>query len=247
MNCEDIRELSPLWHTNELEGPRHDEFASHLAACPECAAEIACQQATDEALRVAVAAESTSFSASVRNVEERVVRQITAQRFPRWFVPGAIAAAALVAAAILLPNLHHAIPVNPRIFADAARDHTVEVLQQAPRHWRTDAVEIAELEKSQGVPDADVKAIEATGYRLARAKVCRLNGAPYMHLVYAQGNREFSVYLRARGDQSVAEADSATDNLHLASFTRGRLQAVIVSDASKDDCEKFTRVAEGAL
>ena len=49
------------------------------------------------------------------------------------------------------------------------------------------AADIAVIEKAQGISDSDVKALETTGYQLQRAKICRLGGTPYMHLVYAKG------------------------------------------------------------
>jgi anti-sigma factor RsiW len=245
MNCGEIRELSPLWNSGELEdGPRR-AFDAHVAACPECAAELRLQKAEDAGLREALASEGASEAITARELEQRVRRRIARERSRRRLLPWVTAAATL--AAILLLTLRHSAPANPAVFADAARDHTTEIVQKAPRHWRTEPAELAALEKSQGISDADVKAVEATGYRLERAKICRLAGEPYMHLVYAKGGREFSVYLRAKDGRTAAEAVSAAGNLQLASFTRGRIQAVIVTDAPRGDCVRFTRDAEAAL
>jgi anti-sigma factor RsiW len=246
MNCGDIKELSPLWHSGELEPSRHRAFDAHLAECPDCATEIRDQWTRDERLRESMAAEAAQNSLEARDLERRVMDRIARERLRRWVVSG-VAAAAAVAAAVFLLTAPLRAPANPAVFADAARDHTVEVIQQTPRHWRTDPAEIAALEVAQGISDSDVKALETTGYRLERAKICRLSGTPYMHLVYAKGGREFSVYMRVRGDQPVPEAASSTGNLQLSSFARGRVQAVIVTDAPRGECERFTRDAEAAL
>jgi anti-sigma factor RsiW len=242
MNCGDINELSPLWHSGELDPARQRAFDAHLAACPACAAEIRQQWANDERLRESIAAEP----ADTRQLEDGLVRRIARERTWRWAAPG-VAAAALVAAAILLLTTPFRAPANPAVFADAARDHTVEIVKQTPRHWRTSHAEIAALETAQGIQDSDVKALEATGYKLERAKVCRLGGTPYMHLVYAKAGREFSVFMRVRGQQEMPEAASSSGDLQLASFSRGRVQAVIVTDANRGECARFAREAEDAL
>jgi anti-sigma factor RsiW len=251
MNCADIENLSPLWHSGELDTTRQKEFDAHIAACPECAAEIREQWTGDARLREAMAAESVAET-SVRAVERRVMRRIARERVRRWLAPAisAAAAAALVGAVLFWAASRHAAPI-PAVFAptlaDAARDHTVEIINQAPRRWRSDPAEIAALETAQGISGSDVKALETTGYHLERAKVCRLGGTPYMHLVYAKAGREFSVFMKARGAQPVPETASTTGNLQLASFARGRVQAVIVTDAPRGECAKFTRDAEAAL
>jgi len=246
MNCGDIDKLSALWHSGELEGADQKAFDAHLAACPACAAEIREQWNNDTRLQEAMAEEP----ADTHGVEQRVMRQIARERMRRWLVRGLVpglAAAAAIAAAVLYLTSPRGTPVNPAILADAARDHTVEVVKQAPRRWRTAPADIAAIETSQGISDSDVKALETTGYKLERAKICRLGGTPYMHLVYGKNGREFSVYMRVRGAQSVRETASNSGDLQLAAFTRGRVQAVIVTDAPRGECARFTRDAEAAL
>ena len=246
MNCGDIEELSPLWHSGELEPSRRRAFDAHLAACPDCAAEIGGQWSNDALLRTVIAAEP----AHTAELESRVLRRIAKERRRGWLLP-AMAAAAAVLAVVGFLTLHRQEPVIPAIFApvlaDAARDHTVEVIAKSPRRWRTDAAEIAALEVAQGISGSDVKALDATGYKLERAKICRLGGTPYMHLVYAKAGREFSVYMRVRGDPPMPEAASTSGTLQVASFARGRVQAIVVTDAPRGDCARFAHDAEAAL
>lgn len=241
MNCGDIKELAPLWHSGELEIERRGEFEAHVADCAACEAELREQWKIDQHLRETIAAEP----ADTRAIEAQVKRCIARANIQRWAIPGLAAAAALIA--IVLWRAPKAQPANPAIFADAARDHTAELINHAPRRWRADPSELNTIEKSQGINDTDVKALEATGYSLQRARICRLGGAPWMHLVYARGGREFSVYMRVREDHAVPEAASSSGNLQLASFTHGRVQAVIVTDAPKGECAKFAKEAEHAL
>jgi anti-sigma factor RsiW len=245
MNCGEIEELSPLWHSGELDSEQRREFDAHVAGCAACAAELREQWTLDRRLREVIAAEP----ADTRAIEQQVRRRIARAKFQRWAIPGVAAAAALIAALLWrapqpMPN---PTPINPAIVADAVRDHTTELINHAPRRWRADPSEVSTIEKSQGIEDADVKALEATGYRLQRAKICRLGGAPWIHLVYARDGREFSVYMRVREDRSVPESASSSGKLQLASFTHGRVQAVIVTDAPKGECAKFAKEAEHAL
>lgn len=246
MNCEDINRLSALWHSGELDAAGQKDFDAHLAGCGACAAGIREQWNNDARLREALAGEP----ADTREVEQRVMRQIHRERVNRlvWrrIVPGVAVAAALVAAVLVL-NTQRGTPVNPAVLADAARDHTAEVIKQAPRRWRTDTADIAVIEKAQGISDSDVKALETTGYKLQRAKICRLGGTPYVHLVYAKGAREYSVYMRVRGDRKLRETASNSGDLQLGAFTGGRVQAVIVTDAPRGECAQFMRDAEAAL
>jgi len=242
MNCGDINELSPLWHSGELDASRQKSFDAHIAGCAECAAELREQWAGDARLRDAIAAEPADTS----EIQRHVMRSISRERVRHWLVPG-VAAAAAILATVLVLNRPKPAPVNPAIFADAARDHTVEVIKQSPRRWRTDPAEIATLETSQGIADSDVKALQATGYLLERAKPCRLGGTPYLHLVYIKNGREVSVFLKARGNQTTDDASSTSGNLQLAAFTRGKVQAVIVTDAPRGECVKFTHDAAAVL
>jgi anti-sigma factor RsiW len=247
MNCGNIHELSPLWHSGELEADRRKEFDAHVAGCPDCAAELRDQWANDARLREAMASDIEEQAVSATSVQNRVLRSIARERRMRLLVP-ALAAAAVLVVGISFWNSHRQIATQTApIFADAARDHTVEVIDQAPRRWRTNAADIAVLEASQGIADSDVRSLEATGYHLERAKVCRLGATPYMHLVYSRDGHEFSVYMKARGNQPLPDADSSSGKLELASFARGRVQAVIVTDAPHGECAKFAHEAESTL
>ena len=247
MNCEDIEKLSPLWHTGELEPARQTAFDTHVATCQDCADALRSQISVDSSLRDVVLAVDPHLQQSARRIETRVAAEIAGERSRRWLFPSIAAAAAAIAAVIFIAIPRPPAKVDARVLADASRDHTVEVIQNAPRHWRTDPSEIAAIVASQGVSAADVKALEATGYRLDRAKICRVAGLPYLHLVYAKAGREFSVYMRKKSDQPLPDALSVAGSLQVASFSRGRVQAVVVTEASVADCDRFTHTAEAAL
>ena len=243
MNCTDIDELSALWHSGELDASRQRAFDAHIAACPDCAARIRAEWHGDVRLREAIAAEP----ADTGQLEATVIRRIARERLRRrWILPAAVAAAAAIAAVWLSTALLRT-PASPAVFAQAARDHTTEIIDRSPRHWQTDPNAIAALATKQGLTGADVKALEATGYKLERAKVCRLSGAPYMHLVYVKDSREVSVFMRVRNAQDTPDAAGTSGTLQLASFTRGPVEAIVVTGAPKGECAQFARKAEAAL
>src|SRR5450631_3169741 len=100
MNCAEVNELSPLWHSGELEASSRRAFDAHVASCPECAAEIREQWTNDARLREAIAAEPADTSELERRVINQIA-QIARERFRKWLVPGMAAAAAVVGAVLL--------------------------------------------------------------------------------------------------------------------------------------------------
>jgi anti-sigma factor RsiW len=242
MNCSEIAELAPLWHSGELEIARRRDFDAHLAECPDCASEIHEQWNDDARLRETVATDPADST----RIEQRVMGTILRERRRRYLLAGFAAAAAVLTAVALFYPRPAASPA-PAVFADAARDHTSEIIRESPRRWQTDPSAIATLAAGQGLSGADVKALEATGYTLARAKVCKLSGTPYMHLVYVKDGHELSVYMRVRGDKAIPETDGTQGALQLASFARAGVQAIVVTDSPRAECAKFIRDAEAAL
>jgi hypothetical protein len=133
--------------------------------------------------------------------------------------------------------------------ADAARDHRVEVVEHQRRTWLTDAAVIEALAERRGLSAPGAEAIAPAGYRLERGKLCRLGGRVFLHLVYSNGAREFSFYLR---DSSPSETFPGTartiGNLnlgreHVAQVPSARFTALVVTDESQDaarDIARFT-------
>jgi hypothetical protein len=150
-----------------------------------------------------------------------------------------IAAAASVAVVLLGYSL-----VRPsRLYRDAARDHRLEVIEQQPRHWRTDPAAIVKLAARFQLPD--VATLAPAGYRLERAKMCGLEGRPALHLVYGNGTREFSVYFRTSSGGSEAIRTESVGQEQLAAFQNGRVQGVIATTASSADCVELAKFING--
>lgn len=264
MNCEEIARLAPLYISGELDASQATEFDAHLRACPSCMRELERQSRLDARLREVVLADETNAARVDHRVRELIAADAEGQpvthlpaRSRRWAaVALGVAAAAVVLAGIGYRTLVHQ-PVA-RVYADAAFDHGLEVTQHQPRRWLTDPSQIATLAEQQGIPRSAVVALSSGGYRLVRGKICFLDHRIFLHLVYTDGAREFSVYLRPRDEQplpvtarEISNGDplctSDLDGEHVASIETPQLTAVVVTDESSDAALNLARYASAVL
>lgn len=238
MNCSDILELAPLYHTGELEPARADEFSSHLRGCASCLRELEGQRSLDSLLRTAVIAEAVDCSRLEANVRRAIVHESR-----RWFVAVAgIAAVLMIALAVRTIDVVRATAM----FAAAARDHHLEIVEGRPRKWVTSHSELGALAQANGVPASAIEAIAPAGYHVEKGKICVLDGQFVLHLVYANGGANFSVFLRrARGSRSVRQQSRGAE--HVAGFEQHQLAALIVTTLPGDAARRFALSAAAAL
>jgi anti-sigma factor RsiW len=236
MNCKEIAELSPLYLSGELEGSQRAVIHGHLAECRNCTAEMARREAIDARLRESLNLDLPDATA----VQQRVRGRIRAERWRRWIVGTAAAAGVLVAVVL---GARAARP--ERLYADAALDHRLEVMEHQPRRWRTDPAEIEKLAARYPLPN--LAALAPAGYRLEHAKMCGIEGQPALHLVYTNGVREVSVFVRGSVGSATAMHAVRVGSEHMAGFQTDRLSAVVATDGSSEECLKFARVAAAVL
>jgi Putative zinc-finger len=261
MNCSDITEIAPLYISAELDARRASEFDAHLKTCPACMSELGAQARLDERFREALLADEVDVSRVNRRIRELIAAEsfrpaaaVSQPRSGRWVTAAAGVAAAflLVAAGYLLVPGHVA-----RVYADAARDHQLEVVQRQARPWIVDPAAIAALAVQQGIAGSVPLELDAS-YHLERAKVCRLDGHLYLHLVYSDGTREFSLFMRQRDGQHLTGAirgfangrflrSASAGNEHLLSFETSRLTVMVATDQPAGAAEHFAKAASAAL
>jgi anti-sigma factor RsiW len=261
MNCNDIIELAPLYVAGELDAKRAAEFDAHLRACPSCMRELEAQARLDARLREVLLADELDVSRVNRRVRELIAAESTAGLVPslqpksrRWVTAamGVAAALLLVAASYLVMPGHVA-----RVYADAATDHYLEVVEGQPRPWVTDPAKIAALAEQQGITSS-VPLTLASGYHLERAKVCRLDGRFFLHAVYSDGTREFSLFLRPRDGRLLPGAirgiadgrilhASSVGSEHVSSFDTSRLTAMVVTDQPADAALRFAKDVSASI
>lgn len=228
MNCAEIATLAPLYLSGELDATRTAAAGAHLKVCAACARDIEQQREMDARLHGALMADESDSGALVPRIRRRIA---AAEAKRRVLTVGLVAAGVLVAAALLLYRSFIAPPV-PRVFADAAQDHRREVVERQVKKWRSAAVEIESLARGQGLPLNTIPALASAGYRLDRARLCRLDESVFLHLVYTDGKREMSVFLQPRkGDPAPMRAeDLGTEQV--VSVQSGDLKAVCVAEES---------------
>jgi anti-sigma factor RsiW len=237
MNCDDVRNLAPLYLSGEMEGELRQGFSAHLAACPVCERELEQQAGIDARILEAVEGNMPDSS----RIEQLVRRQLFLRAFPwRRLTAAAAAAAAFVLGWFSLSSA-------PGWYAEAARDHQTEVVEKHPRHWRTDPAEIALLAASVGLSDAQAASLAPPGYRLEHAKICSLRGRRVLHLVFSRGTTEYSVYLvpHRRLGQGGKVRNSGQERV--AGFESRSLAGLVVTTGSAAECKELAELTAARL
>ncbi|HEV2488254.1 MAG TPA: zf-HC2 domain-containing protein [Candidatus Acidoferrales bacterium] len=267
MICSEVNALSHLYLSGELDATRSAEVAKHLATCAECSLQLQMHADLDSLLRQAILSEHISTAALDRRVRDHIAIGPNPQ--PNLSVPRraflAIAAAAIL---LLVTGIGYALFGNhpAPVYADAAADHHDEVIDQQPREWLMDRAAIVSLAEKHGVSSSAIAGLAPAGYHLGCARVCDLNGHPFLHLVFVADSastspdktREVSLFLCPRAAAALPQSSSTTENgqlfhtpaigpEHLACFETDRVTALVVTDQAGDAAMKFARFAAGIL
>jgi anti-sigma factor RsiW len=246
MNCAAVLNLAPLYLTGELEPERAGEVAAHIKGCPSCAWELGQQKALDAVLRETVLAEEIDSSRVESNVR-LVVREpggpvASPARAPASSWRWVFAVAGLAAVLLLAVFLMRARPV----YAAAAVDHRLEIVDLQPRQWSTDRASIAALAQRQGVSDSVIDRIAPAGYHLTQGKLCFLDGRVFLHLVYSGEAARLSVFLRPADRVEAVHAERHGAE-HVAGFQDQKLSALFVTEQSGDAAVRFARSAAAVI
>ncbi|MDQ1469843.1 MAG: hypothetical protein QOJ99_1323 [Bryobacterales bacterium] len=241
MNCSEVQEIAPRWLSGELEESLSAQVRVHLEECAECAHSLGEDASLDARIRKALLQEEPATA----RTEEIVLRRIASERHRRWLATGGVAAAMLVALIFGKPLVVRQEP--GKLFVDAARDHRLEVMEHQPRRWRSEPAEVGILAERFGLTGATTLALAPAGYRLVHAKTCRLEGRAALHLVYTDGAREISLYVRRGTDGwwPVASADFGVERM--ASAERAGYSAVVVTTGELDECRQIAERAVSVL
>jgi anti-sigma factor RsiW len=238
MNCAAVLNLAPLYLTGELEPERAGEVAAHIKDCASCARELGQQKALDALLRETVLAEVVDSSRVERNVRKLVGAPVGQRSGRRWM----FAVAGLAAALLLAVFLMRARPV----YAAAAKDHRIEIVELQPRRWSTDRAAIAALALRQGVSETVLEGIAPAGYHLEQGKICVLEARKFLHLVYGDGAGRVSVFLRPADRVEAVHAESHGAE-HVAGFQDQKWNALFVTEESGDAAVRFARSAAAVI
>lgn len=196
----------------------------------------------DQRLRASILSEEIDTSRVASAVRNRIAAQT--RHVPGW----AVAAAALIAMVLAGGLSYRAFrrEQTPTICVAAVQDHEREIVRNEPRRWVTDLSAIEALGQKQGVPGAAIAALATTGYHLERGRLCFLDRQIFLHLVYASGGNQYSVYLRPRSGEELFN-NSLSGAKNLAYFETKRVTAVFVSHAAGADALEFARAGAKVL
>jgi hypothetical protein len=244
MNCSEVHYYGPLYHSGELEEPFLQDFNQHLEACAGCEENIRREQATDQALRLA-----SDEELDVARVREDIIANIHKEparsagyHISRWQAFGGFAAVVALTVLVWLTFRPVAHPLLT-IYQDAADDHRTEVVEHLKLRWAQDDESILALLKTVGATEELTQQITPPGFHLDRARRCRLLKHSYVHLVYTDGHREVSYFLRARDGEELTGTPVTTVNgksiymdtisdLSVAGFQNRDVTVLMVSNES---------------
>jgi anti-sigma factor RsiW len=263
VDCGHIAELAPLYVAGELAAARAAEFDAHLKTCSSCFRDLETQARLDARLREVLLAEDVDVSRVNRRIRDMIAggsREAAGTKTPprRGGSPWVTAAMGIAAAFLLVVAGYLLIPGHvSQVYADAAEDHQMEVVDHGPRRWISDPDQITALAQQHGI-DVAVPAELSSGYHLERAKICWLDGLSYLHLVYSDGAKEFSLFLRARDGEKLDGKirgfsngrllrECASGSEHLSSFRTSHLNAVVVTTQSAAASLQYAKLASTAI
>ena len=257
MNCPYYEQVTEAYLSGEIEGP---QWHTHLRTCLDCAAKLRAESDFDLVIKNAI----TEERLQTRQLESHIrsaIRKSSPWRSSMFVAMRYAIAAAVVFAALSIATFGYArgrIDLSA-ICVDAVDDHREEILDKAPRRWRTDPVKIAALSQKLTGDPALPERIVPLGYHLVGGRICDLHGKPYMHLDYSDGSNEISLFLRHKDEPNglpgrVLEwfrpnwaTAERIDGLTAGSIQKKNLSLVLVSASPIPDVQKIVEEAGSRL
>ncbi|MGH9584970.1 MAG: anti-sigma factor family protein [Bryobacteraceae bacterium] len=253
MNCMEIETLCPLYLSGELDTQHAAGFSEHLDSCHACADKVEQWIRLDSLLLRNASSEEFDCAALDRRIRQNIASR--GPSFPtRW-----LAATAGIAVAFSIGLLiHRTVFSPPRLCVAAANDFRDEVILGEHRRWLSNPMAVANLAQRNGLSGSLITTLAPSGYHLEHGKLCHLNGRAFLHLVYAKGTSEVSIYLRPLDHQRLSGPVRGTANgrllyeaeagpEHIAYFQTGQLTAMFVTDQSSATALALARSAAFAL
>lgn len=252
MQCHEAEGLLAPQISESLDAATQSELALHLESCAACRARLQQEYELDRLVAAAVAQATPPCAPLMQRIEQGLQENpARSWSLRQWQWPAFAGAAAVVLlCALALTRLYSHNPMH-MLCLDAVDDHRTEVVLREPRHWHSNANEIAELAHST-VPAAQIPQ-NLAGFTLEKARICGLLQATALHLVYRNGSQQVSVFLMLRRDlpSDSLPALAGGDTLHqendsgmaVASFAGDGLGAVVVGNpgATRDLATQLAR------
>lgn len=234
MSCEEFGLWAERPQSDETDASALSAYRRHQEQCAECACLLESTRTFDEMLRKEILAETPDPAAVIGRVRTRMPRDNGNVR--RWLPIAAAALLALGAAATWRASR----PTENRLISAAIRDHNLEVKANSPRRWRLSIPAMQPLLEQYRVGWSDVQALLPVGFILEKAKECRIDGQPTLHLVFGDGSRSVSVFFRAGEDMPILQ-QTTLEGADAAGFHRGKLAGIVVAAGAPGLCAEAVR------
>ena len=253
MKCNQIEFLMPLYLSSELDASGLTDFEDHLHSCRVCATKLDEARQHDDLLRAALGGPSPN----TEKTRKRVLDQIRKSNRRRFLVPRLVFTMPI--AAVLLLAISAGVYVLLRgsltttVYAAAQNDHYIEVVERADRPWLQTPEEIRAFVQDELGNTRFLDQLTPSGYHLTRALHCYLLKQRYVHLVYENGSREISIFVRPRDAElpgstveianGCALHAAAVNNFEIAGFQSRQYRVLVVSDLSRGETLQVARMA----
>jgi len=255
MRCAEFDELNAAYVSGELDTRRQQAFEEHLATCAACASLLQEQLRVDTLLRASLTSSVVRTSA----VKNRVRAAMAVVPWWRRLVETRSVQVAFACVLILMAAVSIGRLRFDRSAADllqtAAADHVEDVVQRLEKDgWVRDPSD-AERLAVRVVGDArPLRALAASGYVLVKARPCQLEGKAetWLHLIYRQGAREVSLFVRSsrvapesKGQLALAgtPARDQVGDLEVVGLRQGDYGLVFVGAVSSPEAVRIAAAA----
>jgi hypothetical protein len=94
---------------------------------------------------------------------------------------------------------------------------------------------------------AQVEGMAKAGYRLERAKVCRIGGQRMLHLVFSDGVRRYSIFVAPGVPSPEIQRPVRQGEEQVAEFAVGQFRGLAVSESSAEECAEMAGAAARQL
>ncbi|HMG34978.1 MAG TPA: anti-sigma factor [Blastocatellia bacterium] len=257
MNCGEVREIIQLYMDNELEARDTLSVQKHLESCGGCFYLLETFLEQDRLLRDEARAEQVD-SHLLREQILNIVRDSQPQssvgrrnKLARWtgqpawlrfaaIVVLALAAGLLLSKAGLLPS------IGQNVLAAVASDHADHCSIDSKLPAITDADELNRLSRTYAKLDKTPD-LSYFGYGGVRGRTCKVNGTPFLHLVYYSCDQQpVSVFLRLHSSTLPADDLSLVKEreYEVVSVFKSGVDLLVVSSIHSD---KTTAITESIM
>lgn len=255
MECADYRKAIPGYLAGDGTDEERLAMDEHASRCPTCADAVRQERELDAMLRRAVAVEPADLTRMRDRVRAGIAQHCATPSHPRKLVPfltRVVPIAAVFAIAGIIGWNQYSVRRETALYRAAVADHIKDLVHAEQRPgWQSSPAEIsafaALIAGSADIPER----VAPAGYRLVKARACRLGGSNFGHFIYERDGREVSVFVRRehgvlRGPTVHVERDVpirgyAVNAFETAAFQANAFTVVVVAELPRELLVEFSR------